>query len=109
MIAMTENARIKSTSLGYEGHGILTFYLYLEGAGWGCGFGGLRSDGQGLGAALKAIFAVLGVDSWEKVAGQLVRAKTEGPGGKVRAIGHIVENRWVTIEELSLMISRSGK
>lgn len=29
-----ENAKITSTSLGYEGHGIMTAYVTLEGAGW---------------------------------------------------------------------------
>lgn len=41
---MKGNAKIKSTMLGYEDHGILTCYLILDQAGSGQGFGGYRLD-----------------------------------------------------------------
>lgn len=37
------NAKITSTKLGEE-HGCLTAMLYLNGEGWGCGFGGYCLD-----------------------------------------------------------------
>ena len=37
-------ARITSTTLGIEGHGIATAYLNVEGDGWGVGVGGFCLD-----------------------------------------------------------------
>jgi len=104
----TENAVIASTSFGKEDHGVLTFVIALRGDCWGCGFGCLRSDGPGLAQAIITILNTLEVDSWEKLKGQYVRTKTEGYGGSVKAIGHLIKDRWVTIEELSELI-KGGK
>lgn len=100
----TENAQIKSTSLGLEDHWILTFYLHLNGEGWGCGFGGLRSDGPGLAKAIEKLLVTLEIGSWEKLTGTFVRAKSEGLGGGVKAIGHLLKDRWVSIDELASLI-----
>lgn len=34
------NAKVASTFLGYEDHGMLTVFLNMEGAGWAQGCGG---------------------------------------------------------------------
>lgn len=39
-----EHAVITSTTLGYEGHGILTFYLNCSGNSFGVGVGGYALD-----------------------------------------------------------------
>ena len=41
---MNGNAKIKSTKLGYEDHGILTCFLILEQESSSQGFGGYRLD-----------------------------------------------------------------
>ena len=103
-----ENARITSTMLGIEDHGILTCFIHLLGDGWGCGFGGYVLDQwddahkQRVGTAFAAdcilgILAAVGVEKWEDLPGKYVRAKTEGPGGGILAIGHIVEDRWFNL------------
>lgn len=100
----TENAKIASTSLGMEGHGIFSFFVHLEGCGWGCGFGGLRSDGPGVAEAIRRILHVVGVESWEQLPGRFVRSRHEGPGCTVEAIGHLIEDRWVSASELGALI-----
>lgn len=44
MATEIKNARIESTMLGYEDHGILTAFVTVGGDGWGCGFGGYGLD-----------------------------------------------------------------
>lgn len=91
-------------------HGCLTFWVYLEGGGWGCGFGGycigrgfLGSDtfkaenGKGL-EAMMHIMNVVGVEKWENLEGKYVRCKTEGLGGSINEIGNILENKWFNIK-----------
>ena len=76
-------ARIASTFLGVEDHGILTAYLNCEGEGWGQCAGGYAFDGgrrdfkgliPGWQAAhfIRRICEVAGVDKWEDLPGQLV-------------------------------------
>lgn len=102
----TVNAKITSTMLGVEDHGILTFYLFLEwrGAGQGLGgfaldsFGGEGKDRKGWGGGLTAIRKILetvGVEKWEDLPGKLVRLKIDGLGSaRPPIIGHIIEERW---------------
>lgn len=99
----TVNAKIKSTMLGVEDHGILTFYLHCEWPGSGCGFGGYAIDkfdpasgkrlgyGPGL-TAIKRVIETVGVESWEKLAGQVIRVSHDG--NKILAIGNLLEDRW---------------
>ncbi len=105
------NAKITSTKLTMEDHGCLTFWLTLEGSGWGVGFGGycigkgyLGSDdfeadnGWGLEAMMR-IMDVVGVDTWEKLEGQFVRVKiTDGWGGSCRCIGNLMNDKWFDIK-----------
>lgn len=104
------NARIAHTFLGREDHGIFTIVLTLDGGGWGQGAGGVSLDepirdsaGKFLGRVpttligkhIIGIIDTLGVDQWEKVQGQHVRA--ERVGGTIARIGHITENRWFNL------------
>lgn len=107
----TTNGKIRSTFLGVEDHGILTFFIHLEWDGAGQGLGGFAIDGPdkenggrlGFGPGLVAIRRILetvGVDSWEKLPGQLVRVRHEGWGShRPPIIGHIMEDRWFDLRE----------
>ena len=90
-----DNAKIHSTQLGYEDHGILTAMLTLEGDGWGQGFGGwtLRpQDGNAMAEWVAQTLKVVGVDRWEKLTGQHIRVERER--GLIIGIGHIMDNKW---------------
>lgn len=90
------NARIRSTMLGVEDHGMLTFYLLIEGDGWSQGFGGyVADDGPFLAESVRRILDTLEVRSWEALTGQLVRI--DGSGTKMRRIGHIYKDKWYDI------------
>ena len=114
-----KNAVIKSTSLGYEDHGILTCYVYLEGDGWGVGFGGYALDGydksakrrwaaNGYGVEfIRAIMRVAGVEVWEKLPGKSVRVDTEGWGGKALRLGHFLKDDWFDPKELAVQVEQT--
>lgn len=88
-----ENGRIEATHLGPEGHGILTAVLTVAYPGGQQTFGGYDLRGERRCAEfVQGVLNVFGVDSWERVKGQYVRTRVEG--GRIVAIGHIVENRW---------------
>lgn len=101
-----ENAKITSTVLGYEGHGIFTCVLGLEMNGTGISFGdyGLdewsedkkkRIDTKGTGLEfIKEIMRTVGVDKWEDLRNKFVRVDIEGLGGRALGIGHIMEDKW---------------
>ena len=104
-----ENARIKSTQLGIEDHGIFTFFLHLEYDGAGQGFGGYALDewskkaetrvGSGLGIEMiRKILEVVGVDNWEDLPGKYIRVEHDNMG--VYQIGHITKNKWFSPKEL---------
>lgn len=105
-----ENAKIGTTFLGIEDHGLLSSFLHLEGAGWGQGFGGLRLDAKDwmnapsfCGAYIRAILGTLEVDRWENLPGTLLRIRRPDTGGSIRAIGHIVKDQWFDPSMLTSM------
>jgi len=105
-----ENAKIDSTTLGVEDHGILTCMLMLSGDGWGIGFGGYAMDepekdeagkfvgrrGTAFGAEyIRLLLETLQVKRWEDLPGTIVRVETEGGcGGRALRIGHALKDRW---------------
>ena len=99
------NAKITSTMLGVEDHGILTCFVHLSGDSWGVGFGGYALDqysenekrrrGTAYGMEfIRRLLATLDVETWEKLPGQVVRVDTEGWGGKALRIGHALKEQW---------------
>jgi hypothetical protein len=95
------NAKIKSTTLGFEDHGILTAYIQLDYSSSGQSFGGYGFGAtesqleaqEGFGATFIAtILDVIGTDQWEKLPGKYVRVIQDNQ--KVYAIGNILENKW---------------
>lgn len=93
---MTEicNAKITNVSISMEDHGCLTFWLNLDGDGWGVNIGGYCIGHGYLGAenfdateggleAMMRIMDTVGVSKWEDLKGQYVRAESHGWGGRV--------------------------
>lgn len=109
-----ENAKITGTFLGVEDHGIFTAYITVEGAGFGCSFGGYSLDepirdsagkfvkrrGSGFGSEwIKRLLEVLDVPKWEDLKGTVVRIKIDGGGfGTIKDIGHFMKDRWLGTE-----------
>lgn len=99
-----KNAQIKSTTLGIEDHGIMTFYLHLDYGGSGQGAGGYSLDewseiekkriGAPSGCELiRSILEIIGVEKWEDLPGQYIRVKADY--GKVYAIGNMLNDNWL--------------
>ena len=90
MKATMRNARIRSTFLGREDHGVFTFLLYLDYNGSGQGFGnrvGVKME------HIELVLDTLKVDSWEKLPRTLLRVIHNNDA--VIAIGHIMEDLWL--------------
>lgn len=108
-----EHMTIKSTFLGREDHGFLTFTLNCEGNSTGIGVGGYTLDGpppapgknrvptaQGF-ALVYEVIATAGVESWEKLPGTRVLVIFEDSRcvgfanpdtGKVLVLGEFLES-----------------
>lgn len=108
-----ENAKITDVSLTMEDYCSLTFWITVEGAGWGCRLGGFKiasgmldakpeeftaEYGDGLVAMMRIMDAV-GVSKWEELEGQYCRVKTDGWGGTVDEIGNIIRDKWFNIKD----------
>ena len=105
------NGIIESTFLGYEDHGILTFYLYLKFDCTGQGFGGYACDSYDkpqdrrvghafLSEAIGQILKVLKKDSWEKLPGTPIRVE-RASFRKISKLGHFVEDKWIDLDTLA--------
>ena len=107
------NAKISNVSITMADHGCLTFWVYLDGGGWGCGFGGycigkgfLGADpdeftagsGDGL-VAMMRIMDTVGVSKWEDLEGKYVRCKVQGLSDGIDEIGNILKDKWFNIRE----------
>lgn len=106
------NAKIRSTMLGREDHGILTAFLNLDYGSGGQSFGGYAldewvgprsSEGKRIGTAygmefIAEILRVLEVETWEKLPGTVCRVRAEH--SKVHAIGHFLKDQWFEPEKL---------
>jgi len=96
----TKNARIESTMLGKEDHGMFTFYLHLDYGGSGQGAGGYcLSDKNGY-VSLKIIGKILeivGVETWEELVGKPIRVRCTNM--KVYAIGNLLKDEWLDFTE----------
>lgn len=107
----TLNAQIEDVTLGYEEHGILTFWLTLNIAGGGgCCYGGIVLDnydpvtGKRIPTAkafecLTEIMHVVGVKNWEDLKGKYIRIKEDCLRRKVDAIGNLMEDKWFSLDD----------
>lgn len=108
-----KNAKIESTMLGVEAHGILTCYLTLNYADSSYQtFGGYALDevielngefshreGSKLGMKfLEHTLKVVGVDTWEELKGNHIRVSINN--GIIHAIGNLLEDKWLIPKEL---------
>jgi hypothetical protein len=104
----TKNARIQSTMLGIEDHGIMSFSLYLDYGSSGQGAGGYCLDtpvkdsngrfikrvGTAAGTTIiMEILRVVGVDKWEDLPNKHIRVRADHC--KVHAIGHLLKDEWL--------------
>lgn len=93
------NAKIISTFLGIEDHGIPSFMIHLEYDGCAQGFGGYDLRFYGIKPIVR-ILEVVEVKKWEDLKGKYVRIRKEGRwNGTIKEIGNIVENKWYNIEK----------
>lgn len=111
-----KNARIKSTKLGREDHGIMTFMIHIEfdcsnfGVSNQCGIGGYALDrydretkkrvfsAKGM-EAISKILDMVGVDNWEDLKGKYIRVKENGLGSSIDEIGNLMEEKWFNLKE----------
>jgi hypothetical protein len=84
------NARIRSTMLGREDHGIPTAFVHLEWEGAGQGFGGY--DLRHHTGFVQNVLDTVGVSAWEKLPGTVVRVDSDDC--KAYRIGHAIDDRW---------------
>ena len=107
----TINAKIVDTSLTMRDHGCLTFYVTVEGAGFGVSIGGYcigkgylgadkftAEDGNGL-EAMMQIMNVVGVHAWEDLKGKYCRIRHEDYSNQIHSIGNILEDKWFNLVE----------
>lgn len=106
---MIRNARITSTMLGREDHGIMTFMLYIDAGVFSCGVGGFCLDEFSTASQIRVfqaksmrviseILNVVGVDKWEDLPGKYIRFEDNGLGSTVTKIGNIVNNKWLDMK-----------
>lgn len=109
---MIKNARIQSTMLGREDHGIMTFVIYIDSGNFSCGVGGFCLDEFDITSktrvfrsksmkAISEILDVVGVNTWEELPGKYIRFEDEddGWGSTVTKIGNIINDRWFDMRE----------
>lgn len=102
---MIKNARITSTMLGRDDHGIMTFMIYIDAGDFSCGVGGYCLDEFNPATqtrvfraksmkAISEILNVVGVDKWEDLPGKYIRFEDGGWGSTITKIGNIIKNKW---------------
>ena len=108
---MIKNAIIKSTTLGKEDHGIMTFFITIQGEKGTCvSIGGFALDEYDPNTKnrvfksesmeiISKILEIVGVDSWEKLPGKYIRFEDNGWGSTVTKIGNIIDDKWIDIKE----------
>ncbi|KKL46878.1 hypothetical protein LCGC14_2341180, partial [marine sediment metagenome] len=76
MINGIRNAKIESTMLGKEGHGIMTFMIYLgyDGGSATQALGGYQLHKGGY-EVIGKIIDVVDVSSWEELRGEIIRVE----------------------------------
>ena len=107
---MIKNAKITSTMLGREDHGIMTFMIYIDAGDFSCGVGGFCLDEFNTTTqtrvfrvesmeVISKILDVVGVDKWEDLPGKHIRFEDVGWGSTVTKIGNIITDKWFDMRE----------
>lgn len=106
---MIKNAKIQSTMLGREDHGIMTFMIYVNADDSFCGIGGycldnfdsttktrvFRAESM---EVISKILEVVGVDKWEDLPGKYIRFEDNNWGSTITKIGNIIDDKWFDIK-----------
>jgi hypothetical protein len=109
-MSIIENAKIKDVSISMADHGVLTFTIFVEGSGWGCGIGQYVNGTGYLGAdywkgngsaivAMMKIMDTVGVEKWEDLQGKYIRIESDGWGSTIHKIGNILKDKWFDLKE----------
>lgn len=111
---LIKNAKIKSTYLGIEDHGIFTAFLHLDFGGYTQSFGGYTldkyvKDGRRSGHAfgtefIMQILRVLEIESWEKLPGTVCRVRSGSDPehyNSIEEIGHFMKDQWFNPKSLA--------
>lgn len=109
-MSIIENAKIKNVSISMADHGVITFTIFVEGAGWGCGIGqyvnGVGYLGadywKGNGSAIVAMMKIMDtveVEKWEDLQGKYIRVESDGWGSTIHKIGNIIKDKWFDLRE----------
>lgn len=107
---MISNARIRSTMLGREDHGIMTFMIYIDACNFSGGIGGFFLDeySNDIKArvfraesmeAISEILDVVGVDKWEDLPGKYIRFEDDGWNSTITKIGNIINDKWFDMKK----------
>ena len=99
-----DNAVISSVQIGKE-HGLWTVGITIRDASSSQGYGGLNCNPPGagdecLGAWIKGICEVIGVESWVRLVGTPCRIERNAVG-RIRRVGHYLEEKWFDQSALS--------
>lgn len=103
-----QNAEITSVSLSPSDYCCLSLNIGLQGASWGCVYGGYcfgkmypdsyeKDTYEGSAAGMEAIMRIMdvvGVSKLEDMKGKYIRVATKGWGSSVNIIGNIIKDRW---------------
>ena len=98
-----KNAKIRSTTIGIEDHGIMTVNIELDYGDVFQGFGGYGLDAYdkkskkriphiALSHFITRVMEVVGVNKWEDLKGKIIRVKAEST--KCHAIGNVLKDEW---------------
>ena len=94
-----KNAKISSTMLGFEDHGIFTFTLFLDYGGAGQGYGNFSLGGTFTDAAIREVLNTVGVKTWEDLPGKVVRVQANH--SEVSKLGNYLTDKWLDLAELA--------
>jgi hypothetical protein len=78
---LRELGMLTKAILGYEDHGILTFYLHFDFGGSAQAFGGYALGDKFTDVVLRGILGAVGVDDWGKLPGNEMWVIRNGGGG----------------------------
>jgi len=94
------NAQITDTFLGFDDHGILTFYLTLNISDDShCSFGGIRITRRTT-EIIGKILNTVGVAKWEDLKGKFLRVYADEWDSPIKEIGNMMYDKWVDINEM---------
>lgn len=106
---LNRNAVIKSTSLGFEDHGIMSASITVEFNDGMISFGGYALGGAATDSFVQGVLKAVGVETWEALVGKHVRCQFDGGGFGARmiAIGDIIKPNFFNAKTWSETYNKS--